>query len=151
MEFANIDLANVRSTFQSNILQYLAITKSALSATLPDLHANPTQVRASAHGCRREHHKYYERHRVQGQRTIWSVYHAVNRGHEVLMTLGPPAVDYSATKGAIVTFTRSLALQLAPKGIRVNAIAPGTVITALQAGSRSADDVRPMYSVHCRC
>ena len=30
-------------------------------------------------------------------------------------------VDYSSTKGAIVTFTRSLALQLAPKHIRVNA------------------------------
>lgn len=30
-------------------------------------------------------------------------------------------VDYSSTKGAIVTFTRSLAMQLAPKHIRVNA------------------------------
>ena len=33
-------------------------------------------------------------------------------------------VDYSSTKGAISSFTRSLALQLAPKGIRVNAVAP---------------------------
>lgn len=36
-------------------------------------------------------------------------------------------LDYSATKGAIATFTRSLALQLLPKGIRVNAVAPYVV------------------------
>jgi NAD(P)-dependent dehydrogenase (short-subunit alcohol dehydrogenase family) len=34
-------------------------------------------------------------------------------------------VDYSSTKGAIVTFTRSLSQQLAQKGIRVNGVAPG--------------------------
>jgi len=37
----------------------------------------------------------------------------------------PQLVDYSSTKGAITTMTRSLAQQLAPKGIRVNAVAPG--------------------------
>jgi len=40
-------------------------------------------------------------------------------------------LDYSATKGAIVSFTRSLALQAKPKGIRVNAVAPGPVATPL--------------------
>jgi NAD(P)-dependent dehydrogenase (short-subunit alcohol dehydrogenase family) len=40
-------------------------------------------------------------------------------------------VDYSATKGAIVSFTRSLSQQLAEKGIRVNAVAPGPIITPL--------------------
>lgn len=44
-------------------------------------------------------------------------------------------IDYSATKGAIVTFTRSLAANLVKKGIRVNAVAPGPVWTPLIVSS----------------
>ncbi len=40
-------------------------------------------------------------------------------------------LDYAATKGAIVAFTRSLSEQLAEKGIRVNAVAPGPIWTPL--------------------
>ena len=43
----------------------------------------------------------------------------------------PGLLDYSATKGAITSFTRSLALNLAEKGIRVNAVAPGPIWTPL--------------------
>ncbi|KNF06283.1 hypothetical protein PSTG_00789 [Puccinia striiformis f. sp. tritici PST-78] len=47
----------------------------------------------------------------------------------------PTLVDYASTKGAIVSFSKSLALQLAPRGIRVNAVAPGIIYTALQAAT----------------
>lgn len=48
----------------------------------------------------------------------------------------PQLVDYSSTKGAIATFTRSLAQQQAPKGIRVNAVAPGIIWTPLQPATK---------------
>ncbi|HWQ56560.1 MAG TPA: SDR family oxidoreductase [Bryobacteraceae bacterium] len=43
----------------------------------------------------------------------------------------PHLLDYASTKGAIVAFTRSLALNLAEKGIRVNGVAPGPIWTPL--------------------
>jgi NAD(P)-dependent dehydrogenase (short-subunit alcohol dehydrogenase family) len=43
----------------------------------------------------------------------------------------PQLLDYSSTKGAIVSFTRSLALALAGKGVRVNGVAPGPIWTPL--------------------
>lgn len=50
-------------------------------------------------------------------------------------------VDYAATKGAIVGFTRALSKNLTPKGIRVNAVAPGPVHTPLQPASRPAEQM----------
>jgi len=50
----------------------------------------------------------------------------------VTMYKGAPILlDYSSTKGAITAFTRSLALNLAKEGIRVNAVAPGPIWTPL--------------------
>jgi NAD(P)-dependent dehydrogenase (short-subunit alcohol dehydrogenase family) len=54
----------------------------------------------------------------------------------------PLLVDYSSTKGAIVSFTRSLSLQLVGKGIRVNAVAPGPIWTPLIVSSYSAEYVK---------
>lgn len=56
------------------------------------------------------------------------------KGNETLM-------DYSSTKGAIVSFTRSLSQSLIKKGIRVNAVAPGPVWTPLIPASFKDDKV----------
>lgn len=63
-------------------------------------------------------------HLKQGNSIINTTSAAAYQGH-------PELLDYAATKGAIVSFTRSLALQAKKKGIRVNAVAPGPVFTPL--------------------
>ncbi|CAO2836664.1 unnamed protein product [Amaranthus hypochondriacus] len=55
-------------------------------------------------------------------------------------------LDYTSTKGAIVAFTRGLALQLAEKGIRVNGVAPGPIWTPLIPASFSEDKVKSFGS-----
>jgi NAD(P)-dependent dehydrogenase (short-subunit alcohol dehydrogenase family) len=50
-------------------------------------------------------------------------------------------VDYSMTKGGIHAFTRALSGSLIPKGIRVNAVAPGPVWTPLNPSEKEAEDV----------
>jgi NAD(P)-dependent dehydrogenase (short-subunit alcohol dehydrogenase family) len=53
----------------------------------------------------------------------------------------PFLLDYSATKGAIVAFTRSLSMSLVEQGIRVNAVAPGPIWTPLIPSTFPADKV----------
>lgn len=69
----------------------------------------------------------------------------LKRGSSIINTTSVTAyegektlIDYSATKGAILTFTRSLSQSLIDKGIRVNGVAPGPIWTPLQPASRSA-------------
>jgi NAD(P)-dependent dehydrogenase (short-subunit alcohol dehydrogenase family) len=53
----------------------------------------------------------------------------------------PRGVHYTASKGGVITMTRTMALELAPHGIRVNAIAPGTTDTAQPRGGMSEEEL----------
>ncbi|CAN5118070.1 SDR family oxidoreductase [soil metagenome] len=64
----------------------------------------------------------------------------------VTMYKGSPILlDYSSTKGAITAFTRSLAKNLAEKGIRVNAVAPGPIWTPLNPFGGQPKDKIPEF------
>ena len=54
-------------------------------------------------------------------------------------------VDYASTKAAINNFTKGLATQLAPKGIRVNSVAPGPIWTPLQVSDGQPKDALPHF------
>ncbi|MBZ9608131.1 SDR family oxidoreductase [Clostridium estertheticum] len=73
-------------------------------------------------------------HLIEGATIINTSSVTAYKGHETL-------IDYSSTKGAIVTFTRSLALSLASRKIRVNSVAPGPIWTPLIPSSFSANEV----------
>jgi NAD(P)-dependent dehydrogenase (short-subunit alcohol dehydrogenase family) len=78
--------------------------------------------------------KHALRHMKKGASIINTTSITAFQGHKTLL-------DYSATKGAIVTFTRSLSEALIEDGIRVNAVAPGPIWTPLIPASFEPDRV----------
>ena len=70
----------------------------------------------------------------------------VNTGSVTGLMGNKDLLDYSLTKGGIHAFTRALAANLIPKGIRVNAVAPGPVWTPLNPSDKSAKAVRKFGS-----
>jgi NAD(P)-dependent dehydrogenase (short-subunit alcohol dehydrogenase family) len=65
----------------------------------------------------------------------------INTGSITGLEGSPGLLDYSATKGAIHAFTKSLAGNLVERGIRVNCVAPGPVWTPLNPAERAPEDV----------
>jgi NAD(P)-dependent dehydrogenase (short-subunit alcohol dehydrogenase family) len=65
----------------------------------------------------------------------------INTGSITGLVGNKDLLDYSMTKGGIHAFTKSLSTHLIPKGIRVNAVAPGPVWTPLNPSDKQAGDV----------
>jgi NAD(P)-dependent dehydrogenase (short-subunit alcohol dehydrogenase family) len=65
----------------------------------------------------------------------------INTGSVTGLEGSKELLDYSMTKGGIHAFTKALSSQLVPRGIRVNAVAPGPVWTPLNPSDKEADDV----------
>ncbi|HTF81218.1 MAG TPA: SDR family oxidoreductase [Cytophagales bacterium] len=74
------------------------------------------------------------KHMKEGDSVINTASVTAYRGNQVLL-------DYSSTKGAIVSFTRSLSQNIAKEGIRVNAVAPGPIWTPLIPATFPPDKV----------
>jgi NAD(P)-dependent dehydrogenase (short-subunit alcohol dehydrogenase family) len=68
----------------------------------------------------------------------------INTSSNFAITGSPERTAYSAAKAAVIAFTKSLALELAPYGVRVNAIAPGLTATPRVKGVYSDDEWRSL-------
>jgi NAD(P)-dependent dehydrogenase (short-subunit alcohol dehydrogenase family) len=69
----------------------------------------------------------------------------INTSSEVAATAPKNLIDYSMTKSAILSFTKTMAKQLASRGIRVNAVAPGPIWTPLQVTGGQNPEELPQF------
>ncbi len=72
----------------------------------------------------------------------------VNLGSIMSVSAGPGLAAYAASKGAVLQLTRALAHDLAPDGIRVNAIAPGVIATPMTKVTRETPEAIGRFLAH---
>ncbi|KAJ5789663.1 uncharacterized protein N7518_006674 [Penicillium psychrosexuale] len=121
-EFENTDLDKTEDIFKTNIIQMIAMTKFSL----PHMARGDSWVLSSLI------------YIIIYSRTCCRI---INTSSIVTFRGSKTMIDYAATKGAVIGFTRSLAQSLIPKGIRVNAVAPGAVYTPIQVDTRDAQQM----------
>ena len=103
-DLRELDTAQLRRTFDSNVMSVFFVTRAALD------------------------------HLGEGSAIVNTTSVNAFKGNASL-------VDYSSTRGATLAFTRSMALQLIERGIRVNAVAPGPIWTPFIPGGMPPDKV----------
>ena len=72
----------------------------------------------------------------------------VNLGSIMSLTAGPGMTAYAGSKGAVAQMTKALAHDLAPDGVRVNAIAPGVIETPMTEVTRANPDAIGRFMAH---
>lgn len=72
----------------------------------------------------------------------------INLGSIMSVSAGPALGAYAASKGAVLQFTKALAHDLAPRGIRVNAIAPGVISTPMTKVTRESPEAIGHFLSH---
>ena len=72
----------------------------------------------------------------------------VNLASIMSVTAGPALAGYAASKGAVLQMTKALAHDLAPLGIRINAIAPGVIETPMTVSTRESPDAIGRFMAH---
>ena len=72
----------------------------------------------------------------------------INLGSVMSLTGGPGLSAYAASKGAVAQFTKALAHDLSPRGVRVNAILPGVIETPMTETTRADPDAIARFMAH---